>query len=319
MSKILISTITPCFRMKRYLKKFLEELPKQTMFNNIEIVLDHNEPDEEEIILVREFQKKYPSRLKHIIIDKVDPIGISMNRCIRESSGEFLTVWNIDDLRTPNSIEIQYKKIIENNNFGIVYGDHMIVNSFGKQIGEYVDHSKYSKDDLMRAMLLGPFFMFRKSICNTAGFFDEQFKICADFDLAMRILLNTEAVYVKGLLGYYLDEGMGASTKPSNKLSPETTVISLRYGIFDKIDYDLVAYTTQYNIRHCTLDKKLIFVGDYIKNYNQILCENEKLIKKGIRLFIVKKITMFDKIEKRKKKFKKYIPTKLIELYKRVK
>jgi hypothetical protein len=38
-----------------YLKKFLDELPKQTYFENIEIVLDHNEPEPEEIEWVKEF------------------------------------------------------------------------------------------------------------------------------------------------------------------------------------------------------------------------------------------------------------------------
>ena len=46
---VLVSLITPCFRMKPYLMKFLEELPNQTMFERIELILDHNEPDREEL------------------------------------------------------------------------------------------------------------------------------------------------------------------------------------------------------------------------------------------------------------------------------
>ena len=42
--KPLISTITPCYRMQKYLPLFLEWLPKQTWFDKTEIVLDHNEP-----------------------------------------------------------------------------------------------------------------------------------------------------------------------------------------------------------------------------------------------------------------------------------
>ena len=47
-TKPLVSTITPCFRMKRYLQGFLESLPKQTFFEQLEVVLGHNEPTEEE-------------------------------------------------------------------------------------------------------------------------------------------------------------------------------------------------------------------------------------------------------------------------------
>lgn len=319
MNDILVSTITPCFRMKRYLKKFLEELPKQTIFNQLEIVLDHNEPDEEEISWVKDFQSKYPGRIKHIIVSKVDPIGISMNRCIKESSGKFLTIWNIDDLRTDNSIELQYKKIIENDDTGIVYGNYLIVKSFGSKIGERIDCSLYDKRSLSRSMLFGPFFMFRKSLCDKIGYFDEQFRTCADFDFALKIFFNAQAAYVDGLLGFYLNEGLGASTKPSAALSPETTVINLRYGMFDKLDYDLVALATTYNIRYSLIDKKLVFIGDYIKNYDEMINERKKLINKGVNLFVLKKVTMFNKLIKRKSKIKKYIPIKLIELYKKLK
>lgn len=319
MNDILISTITPCFKMKRYLKKFLEELPKQTMFNQMEIVLDHNEPDDEEVYWVKDFQKKYPGRIKHIIVNKVDPIGISMNRCIRESSGKFLTIWNIDDLRTDDSLELQYKKINESDDFGVVYGDYMIVKSFGSQKGEIVDCSRYSEKDLFRSMLLGPFFMFRKSLCDKIGYFDEQFRTCADFDLALKLLFNTKAVYTKGLLGFYLNEGMGASTRPDAVLSPETTVINLRYGIFDKIDYDLVVSATKYNIRYSLLNKEFIFVGNYINNYDDFIIKNKKLISKGIKLFIFKKILMIDKLIKRKSNIKKNIPVSLVQVYKKLK
>jgi len=67
-AEIIVSSITPCFRMKKYLKLFLEELPNQTMFEQLEIVIDHNEPDEEEIAWIKDFQKKYPGRIKQIIV-----------------------------------------------------------------------------------------------------------------------------------------------------------------------------------------------------------------------------------------------------------
>ena len=37
-------------------------------------------------------------------------------------------------------------------------------------------------------MLLGPFFMFRKSLLSKTGKFDEQFFTGNDYDLAMRLL-----------------------------------------------------------------------------------------------------------------------------------
>ena len=62
-----ISLITPCYKMEKYLHLFLKKLPEQTIFNKIEVILDHNEPSKKEIKLVKHFQRKYPNRIKHII------------------------------------------------------------------------------------------------------------------------------------------------------------------------------------------------------------------------------------------------------------
>lgn len=307
MNEILVSTITPCFRMKRYLKRFLEELPNQTIFNHLEVVLDHNEPDEEEISWVQDFQRRYPGRIKHIIIDKVDPIGISMNRCIREASGEFLAIWNVDDLRTENSLELQYKKLSETPAAGVVYGDFMIVRSFGLKKGYLVDCSHYNEKEFFRSMVFGPYFMFRKSLCAKAGYFDEQLKSGADFDFSLKLAFNSHAVYVEGLLGYYLNEGLGASTRPDSVQALERTMIELRYGIYDKLDYDLVALAARYNILNCLLDQKLIPIGNYVTDYENLLDENKKLIDRGLNIYILKKILLFKKIRKILKYIKKKI------------
>lgn len=233
-----VSTITPCYNMEPYLKTFLDELPKQTIFDEIEVVLDHNEPSHEERRWVAEFQQKYPGRLKHIVVDPVEPIGTSMNRCIQESSAPNVCIWNVDDLRTPDSLEKQVR-LLEETDHGIAFGNFVIVKSFGSVYGMYVDHAPYIIDrpwELTRGMILGPFPMWRKSLHKKVGYFDEQLKTGADFDLAVRLCANATVGMVQGVLGYYLDEGKGASTRGGWKQPVERSVIEQRYGILDKLD-----------------------------------------------------------------------------------
>lgn len=230
-----VSTISPCYRMGNYIEKFLEDLQYQTLFPNFEIVLDHNDPSDSEIDLVRYYINKYPKGvIKHIITKPVDPIGISMNTCIKQSSGEYLTIWNIDDLRTPESLENQMKILDENPNIGIVNTNFKIVTKFGDKNGVQIDHTNYTLSEYKRGMILGPFFMFRKSLCQKAGYFDEQFRSGADFDFAIRLAHHSNIKFSYGNGGYYLNEGKGAST--SGNLQPiEKTAIYKRYGVEDKI------------------------------------------------------------------------------------
>ena len=45
-----VSTITPCYNMSKYMRGFLDNLSTQT-HKDLEIVLDHNDPTDEEINL----------------------------------------------------------------------------------------------------------------------------------------------------------------------------------------------------------------------------------------------------------------------------
>lgn len=292
--KPLISTITPCYKMKPYLKRFLEELPLQTYFDNLEIVIDHNEPDAEELVWIEEFQEKYPGKIKHIITNPVEPIGTSMNRCIRESSGELLTIWNVDDLRTPKSIELQVDAFTKGD-ADIVYGNFLTVRSFGSQQGKLMDFARYDSkpEEFTRSMLLGPFMAFRKSLCEKAGYFDEQLQSGADFDLAVRLAFHGNPVMTKGLLGYYLNEGKGASTRPDSKQPLERTVIELRYSIYDKLDYDYVVPSLSYDIKNIFYANEKIHVSSYIPNYDQFLNRQSKsLLKLGLMNYSLRKIFM---------------------------
>jgi glycosyltransferase involved in cell wall biosynthesis len=310
MKPILVSSITPCFRMKKYLKLFLEKLPEQTMFDQLEIVLDHNEPDEEEISWVKDFQKKYPDKIKHIIIPKVDPIGTSMNRCIKEASGKYVTIWNVDDLRTPNSIELQYNELEKDPSAVIAYGNFRVVRSFGATKGAVTDCSSYPASELTRSMIIGPFFMFPKSICEKSGYFDEQLKSGADFDLAVRLGFHGKAVMPKEFLGYYLNEGLGASTRPNSKQALDRTSIELRYGIYDKIDYDVLPRSVaDHNIPNMMEWGQWVPISKYVPDYAKLLEERKKMwFNKGLRRYIVRKIFFVKEIKAKLKPIvKKYL------------
>lgn len=307
--KPLVSTITPCFRMKPYLKRFLDELPLQTYFDRLEIVLDHNEPDEEELQWIREFQERYPGRLKHIVVHPVDPIGVSMNRCIKEASGDLLTIWNVDDLRTPDSIERQVAAFEEGAD--IVYGNFIVVRSFGATSGTITDFTTYKgrHEEFTRSMVLGPFMAFRKSLCEKAGMFDEQLKSGADFDLAVRLAFHGRSGMADGILGYYLNEGKGASTRPGSKQVVERTVIELRYGIYDKLDYDAVVSALSYDLSHVVKDGDAVPVSVYVPEYSQMLQERyTTLHTKGLRKYALRKAFYADHLERMAKGYiKKFL------------
>ena len=253
-----VSTITPCYNMSKYMKGFLDNLSTQT-HKNLEIVLDHNDPSDEEVKLVEDYNEQYDNIL-HIKVEGVDPIGTSMNRCIEYATGDYLCIWNVDDLRTPDSIEVMAKALDENPDVDFVYGNYTIVPNFGGTQGQYVDETG-REDELTTGMILGPYFMFRKSILDKSGVFDEQLVQGADYDLALRLAFNGKGLHLPVNLGYYLNEGLGKSTKPYSKQPVERTVIELRYDI-RVLEPQLVPYTRTYDIENIIVDEEKIPVSN---------------------------------------------------------
>ena len=248
-----VSTITPCYNMGRYIKGFLENVSTQT-HKDLEIVLDHNDPTEAEVKLVEEHNDEYDN-IFHIQVEGVDPIGISMNRCIENATGDYLCIWNVDDLRTPDSIEVMAKTLDDNPDVNFVYGNYHIVPSFGSTSGQYVDET--GKEEYLKVgMILGPFFMFRKSALKKSGVFDEQLKSGADYDLALRLAFNGKGLHIPFNLGYYLNDGQGLSTG-SRRQPIERTVIELRYGV-RVLEPHLVPQTREYDVENIVIDDKKI-------------------------------------------------------------
>ena len=254
-----VSTITPCYNMSKYMKGFLDNLSTQT-HKDLEIVLDHNDPSDEEVKLVEEYNEQYDNIL-HIKVEGVDPIGTSMNRCIEYATGDYLCIWNVDDLRTPDSIEVMAKALDENPDVDFVYGNYVIVPRFGGTEGQYVDETG-REDELKTGMILGPYFMFRKSLLEKSGVFDEQLVQGADYDLALRLAFNAKGLHLPINLGYYLNEGLGQSTKPNSKQPIERTVIELRYNI-KVLEPHLVPYTREYDVGNIIVDEEKIPVSNF--------------------------------------------------------
>ena len=255
-----VSTITPCYNMSKHMIGFLDNLSTQT-HKDLEIVLDHNDPSDEEVKLIEEYNEQYDNIL-HIKVEGVDPIGTSMNRCIEYATGDYLCIWNVDDLRTPDSIEVMAKALDENPDVDFVYGNYVIVPKFGSTEGQYVDETG-REDELTTGMILGPYFMFRKSILEKSGVFDEQLVQGADYDLALRLAFNGKGLHLPINLGYYLNEGLGQSTKPNSKQPIERTVIELRYRI-NVLEPQLVPYTREYDVNNIIVDEEKISVSTYL-------------------------------------------------------
>ena len=88
--------------------------------------------------------------------------------------------------------------------------------------------------------------MFKRSLLDQVGLFDEQFFSGGDFDYTVRLSLVSNGIKVRGSLGSFLNERKGLSTS-GDLQAIERTVIQRRYGIWK--DFDLSHFYASDNYR----------------------------------------------------------------------
>jgi glycosyltransferase involved in cell wall biosynthesis len=232
-SKPEISVLMSLYKGEKFLETYLSYFSKFTNLDNCQLVICHNCPSKIELDIIGNFNRKFPGKVKHIIKDSLTNWAESMNECVRNADADLLTIGNVDDLRPPDSLRQQVDFLKNNTGCDVVHGSFWIVGRFGSYEGWRCVRSGYStgNPELLKEMRIGPFFVWRKSTMERYGYFDEQFNVSADYDFAMRLARRVQIEALDIDLGFYLDEGMGLSTRQGSEEALDRTAIKMRYGI----------------------------------------------------------------------------------------
>lgn len=230
-----ISVLTSLYNCERFLPGYLEALASIEGKEQIEVLLLHNAPQESELAIINRYLPSLDF-VRHIIIPERESLYRTWNRGIELSEGKYVTVWNVDDIRFPGSILQQAEALYKHPEAAMAYGDIWISNQYGVQ-GNVCTHSPlYNyKKEFWKSYHVSCFQMWRKSIHQTIGYYDEQFKCSADFDFQIRTALHYPLIKVAEPLGIYLED---QSYKLSNNglQEFENNIIYLRYGVYEKVN-----------------------------------------------------------------------------------
>lgn len=235
-SVIKISVITSVYRGVRYLESFFNNVLEISCLNEVEVVLIHNDPTEEEKTIIDKFIKTIPNFIYKVV--ERESIYTSWNRAIKLSSGKYIAMWSVDDRRTSDSLRQQANLLDSNPDCMIVSGDYYKVFRYGDTQG-YLKKAPIKKSIINNIPKFnnGCFLMWRSSIHKDIGYFDEQFKIAGDWEFWARVASKYHAMSYNGILGYYLRiDNEGLSKIKSKVINIENQIIHLRYYTFIIID-----------------------------------------------------------------------------------
>ena len=217
-----ISIITSVYDGDDYIEAFMEDITSQTIFDKCELIMvNPNSPGNEEEVI-----KRYMEKHKNIIYKKykTDP-GIygTWNRAIKLATGEYITNANLDDRKSPNSLELHAKHLVLNKDVDLVYADSLITNNPNETFeNNSSDGKRYNFEEFsVEAMLRGnqphnnP--MWRRSLHDTHGLFNQKYKSAGDWEFFLRCSFGgAKFKKIGGPLGLYYFNPTGISTNVEN-------------------------------------------------------------------------------------------------------
>lgn len=184
-----VSIITSVFNGDDFIKGFLEDIVQESIFDDCELILiNANSPGNEEPI-IKEYLEQYPNIIYVRLPSDPGLYGV-WNIAIQMASADLITNANIDDRRNHCSCEIQAKALEEDPSVDLVYSDFLITytpnQTFENNTYRWILTNLDFKPEHMCHCLPGPQPMWRKSMNEKYGYFDETFFSAGDWEMWLR-------------------------------------------------------------------------------------------------------------------------------------
>jgi hypothetical protein len=233
MNKFRCSCFCSFYKGEKFIKGYLSDVLKQSIFNDIEFIfLDCNSPENEKEYILP-LVKKYDN-IKYIKLDQDPGLYAAWNIAVKLCSSEIIGNWNIDDRKNKEGIEILLNQFDKDRTVDLVYGITYISrlenekyedNSF-TEIYPYLPHSF---ENLLRNNSPHCMPLWKRSIHDRYGYFDENYLTASDGDMWLRSAVGGAKIkMVNHPVGLYYENPTGRSSNPETLQQMIEEVNSMR-------------------------------------------------------------------------------------------
>nr|WP_256354749.1 glycosyltransferase [Variovorax sp. dw_308] len=235
--EILVTAIASLYRGGDYIEQFLDNITSQTIFaTHCElIIIDADSPEGEAAVIAR-YMERFPNIVYHRASTRIG-IYEAWNLGVEMSRGQYLTNTNLDDLRRSDSFERQVE-ILEAFRFvDVVYQDFYY--SFdGKApfaktaaVGFKSEVPVVTPYNLMQSNSPHNAPMWRRSLHEEIGMFDEGFRSAGDYDFWLRCIQGGKTFFkLNDPHVVYFVNPEGLSTQPNTRGIDEANRSTKRHG-----------------------------------------------------------------------------------------
>lgn len=244
---IKVSAIVSTYNSERFFKGCIEDLMQQTLWakGELEIVIVNAGSKQGELYLIKEyFRQGIPLT---VITTLREPLYKSWNRGIKIAKGQYITNANTDDRHAPDAYEKQAAYLDAHPAIGLVYADAFVTTTANATWDSdytlsteppYSDGllawQDYNPPDLLKHCYIGQAPLWRKSLHDTVGFFDESFMVAGDYEMWLRMASCGVQMYhlpdITGLFYWHPDQ-LGRQAAQHSAYESRRAILKHRHAI----------------------------------------------------------------------------------------
>jgi hypothetical protein len=227
-----ITAIGPLEIYGKFIPRYLDNVTDQHFFHETEHIIIYSEWDD----ILNEFLK-YPN---FTLIKEDERKGVynAWNIGIKAATTEYVTNWNIDDLRHPINNKIKYDAITQNN-YDVIYNWYIATSDENenfynldlstKTILQYPDNYE---NYVLHNCYAGPDPLWKKSLHDKVGYFDyENFNTIGDWEMWIRFAKSgAKFKLIPEALCLYYDHDQTVSQRQSEKVQNEKNKLFQKYN-----------------------------------------------------------------------------------------
>ena len=247
--QFLVSAIVSTYNSEKFILGCLEDLVNQTLFlkGQLEVVIVDSGSLQGEKSIVEEFRKNHPT-IRYLRTEERETIYEAWNRAIKSSTGKYLTNANTDDRHRYDALEVLAAELDRNPDLALVYADQIVTERENETFSQctpvgYFAWPEFDRTQLIHCSCVGPQPMWRSSLHDELGLFNEDLKVAGDYDWWLRISESYRIKHIPALLGLYLMNQIGLEI--ANPGICDTETLALRKSATEKagitLDYDAYA------------------------------------------------------------------------------
>jgi glycosyltransferase involved in cell wall biosynthesis len=187
-----VTAIVSAFKAERFLAACLDDLEAQTIADRLEIVVINSGSPEGEHDIVTEYMRRYDN-IVYLRTPWTEGLYSAWNRGVLMAGGQYLTSANTDDRHRPDAFEVMSGALDAHPEACLAYAGYRVTHGENETYEENTSTEGFMPLDYNRSLLLkgycfpGPQPMWRRSLHDEFGLFDETYRSAGDLEFWLRV------------------------------------------------------------------------------------------------------------------------------------